>query len=116
MRRARDTIIGSRLQVRAPCVTFRGAIRVGTIVPNVESKNSDSLLPPTTNDQFGSGTLARLVAYDRILLCPLGRTVMSVSEDTESLDSFRKVLVRRVREMDHAVNWLHSDLVAGKGS
>ena len=36
MRRTRDTIIGSRLQVRTRCDTFRGAIQVGMIAPNVE--------------------------------------------------------------------------------
>ena len=36
MRRTRDTITGSRLQVRARRDTFRGAIQVGTIVPVVE--------------------------------------------------------------------------------
>ena len=40
--------------------------------------------------------------------------MLDVSKDTESSDSLRKVLVRKVREMDVAVNWLNSELVVGK--
>ena len=36
MRRTRDTIIGSRLQVQARRDTFRGAIQVETIASDVE--------------------------------------------------------------------------------
>ena len=36
MRRQRDTIIGSQLQVQARRDTFRGAIQVETIAPDVE--------------------------------------------------------------------------------
>ena len=45
----------------------------------------------------------------------LKKTVLGMSKDTESSDSLRKVLVRKVREMDIAVNWLNSELVVGKG-
>ena len=40
---------------------------------------------------------------------------MGVSKDTGSLDSLRKVIVQRVREMDVAVDWLNRELVVGKG-
>ena len=38
-----------------------------------------------------------------------------MSKDAESSDSLRKVLVRKVREMDVAVNWLSFELVVEKG-
>ena len=41
--------------------------------------------------------------------------MLGVSKDMESSDSSRKMLVRKVREMDVAVNWLNSELVVGKG-
>ena len=78
------------------------------------SRNSDSLLRPTTNGHFGSASLAPLTFCVAMML--LRKTVqLGVSKDTESSDSLRKVLVRKVREMDVPVNWVNSELVVGKG-
>ena len=40
---------------------------------------------------------------------------MGVSKGTRSSDSWRKVFVRRVREIDVTVNWIISMFVVGKG-
>ena len=115
MRRTRDTIIGSRLQVRTRCDTFRGAIQVGMIAPDVEKFG----FAITANYQrsIRIGVFQLVCGQNHFLSrwCSLGQLWLGVSKDKESSDSLRKVLIRKVREMDVAVNWLNFELVVGKG-
>ena len=118
MRRTRDTIIGSRIQVQIQRDTFCGAIQVERWLHKM-SRNSDSLLRPTTNDQFGQASHDS--SSDSLLTdfpsrwCCSGKLWLGVSKDTKSSVSLRKALVRKVREMDVVVNWLNFELVVGKG-
>ena len=43
------------------------------------------------------------------------KTMVGVSKGTRSSDSWRKVFIRKVREIDVAVNWSISMLVVGEG-
>ena len=66
MRRTRDTIIGSRLPVRARCDTFRGAIQIGTIVPDVEKFG----FAITANYQRSIRIdVSQLADHDRMIFC-----------------------------------------------